>query len=114
MEPVSLRNAREGKRRDTPAGKLVSELFKQIASAKKALAAGRATHAMVDLEYCETILADTFAEHPELKRTIWNQPERDETKELIDRVANLNPEAGEIGAGMLQQLVTAARRIQKA
>ena len=33
---------------------------------------------------------------------------------LVQRVANLNPDAGEIGPGMMAQLVTDARRILEA
>jgi hypothetical protein len=35
----------------------------------------------------------------------------DQVRRLVDRVASLNPAAGEIGAGMLAQLVYEARQI---
>lgn len=35
-----------------------------------------------------------------------------ETERLVDTVARLNPDAGEIGAGMLATIVAMARRIQ--
>lgn len=37
-----------------------------------------------------------------------------ETRELVKTIANLNPEAGEIGAGMLANIVDKARKILKA
>ncbi len=35
----------------------------------------------------------------------------DRVKRLVDRVASLNPAAGEIGTGMLAQLIYEARQI---